>query len=561
MMTVDEEGTVSALRAHRNAVDPVILNHAGRIVKSTGDGVLVEFSSAVAAVSAALQVQNLMRDRNQDLPESRRMQFRVGINVGDVVIDDAGDVLGDSVNVAARIESLADPGGIAVTNAVFEAVRGKVEAEFADAGEHELKNIPTPVHIWKAKRPTDTPSSSRPAQRTLATVAVMPFDNMSGDAEQDYFADGITEDLITALSFDRSLAVVARNSTFAYRDNPADVRTVARELDATHVVEGSVRRSEDQLRITAQLIDAESGHHIWAERYDRTLADIFELQDELVEVITARLRPTIMSIEGRRRASTEAQSFDAWDLTLQGWFHANKHTTEGFRKGVDLMEQARELEPTFVPAVTGAALIWMWLALSGWRHDAVNPWERAQDASDLAYRLDPDDYDAMLARSVTKSFVGDPVEGARLARRLIDINPHAAIGHHCLGIGLYLDGKSDEAIPVQTDAWRLGRHEPWRYDTANDLAYSHYLISNYEAAVTWGEQALLLVDDWLQTRIILAAAYGQLDRSDGGRPHVEAILEHRPAFSCTKHRERLLFTRQEDREHITQGLLRAGLPE
>ena len=260
MMAADEDGTLAALRAHMNASDPVILNHGGRLVKSTGDGAIFEFPSAVAAVQACLDLQALMAVRNAELPEGRRMRYRLGVNLGDVVIDDAGDVFGDGVNVAARVEPLADPGGVAITNAVMDAVRGKVDAEFVDTGEHQLKNIPRLVRVWRTGGEALTPVQPRREQRTVATVAVLPFDNMSADPDQDYFADGLTEDPLTNLAHEPYLAVVSRNSSFAYRGTAKDIRTIARELDATHVMEGSVRKAGNHVRVTAQLIDAESGH-------------------------------------------------------------------------------------------------------------------------------------------------------------------------------------------------------------------------------------------------------------------------------------------------------------
>ena len=294
MMAEDEDGTLSSLRAHRNVLDPVVLNYGGRIVKATGDGLLVEFPSATSALEAAAESQRLMKDRNETLPESRRMHFRMGINLGDVVADESGDIFGDGVNVAARIEPLADPGGVAVSDSVARAVSGTSKVKLSDAGEYSLKNIPRAVRVWRMHSRSGQPVAAVSAERrVVAAVAVLPFDNMSADPDQEYFVDGITEDLITALSYDRSLAVVARNSTFVYKDKATDTRIVARELDATHVVEGSVRKAGSQVRVTAQLIDAETGHHIWAERYDRELEGIFELQDELVQSIASRLGPSL----------------------------------------------------------------------------------------------------------------------------------------------------------------------------------------------------------------------------------------------------------------------------
>ncbi len=561
MMAEDEAGTLAALQAHRNATDPVILNHGGRIVKSTGDGVLVEFSSATAAVSAAAQVQDVMRERNSELPESRRMLVRLGLNLSEIVVDDAGDIFGDGVNVAARVETLADPGGIAVTNAVYEAVRGKTESEFTDDGEHELKNIPRPVRIWKIQGAPATSAEPRPTlRRTIATIAVLPFDNMSDDSEQEYFADGITEDLITVLSYDEYLAVVARNSTFAYKGQSKDIRTIAREIDATHVVEGSVRRSGDRIRVTAQLIDAETGHHIWAERYDRELHDIFEVQDELVEAITAKLTPSLRDTAGRRRSIGDTGSYDAWDLTIRGQYEANRYTMDGLLAGIEFFDRARELEPDFANAIASSAGAWFFLAFFGWRDETINPWHRGQQDAECAYALASDDYQTLGAMTLATGLAGKSDDAERFARRMIELNPHGYLGFHVLGAILAGIGTLDEAVEASTNAWRLGRHEPLRFDTASDIGYAHYLLGNYEAALAWGKQSIDLVPDYLQSNVLLAAVYAQLGRAAEAEKPIDVVLTSRPGFSCEKHRTRLVYRRTQDRDLIIDGLLKAGLP-
>jgi adenylate cyclase len=561
MMAADEDGTLSALRAHRTAIDPIVLNHGGRIVKSTGDGVLVEFPSAREAVSGAVEIQDLMRIRADELPASRRMQLRIGINLGDVVVDETGDVYGDGVNVAARLEGIAPPGGIAISDAVYAAVRGSAGATFVDRGHHELKNIPEPVRVWMLGTPAETTQPDAARRRTIATVAVLPFDNMSGDPDQAYFADGITEDLLTAVSYDADLAVVARNSTFAYKGRATDIRTIARELDATHIVEGSVRKSGTRVRVTAQLIDAETGHHVWAERFDRELVDIFDLQDELVESITVRLRPAFWDAAGRRRATGDARSFDAWDLTIRGQFHLNTHTLDGFEKSIEFFERARAIEPDLVAAIAGSAGAWLLLAISGWRREGVNPWERGLVDAETAYRLAPDDYAALGSIAAATNVTGEPERGIAITRRMIELNPHASFGYHMLGANLNVAGRQEEAVSALTDAWRLGRHEPIRYDIANDLAYSHYMLHNYDAAVTWGQQAIRLHPRYLQSHLALAAALAQLNRLDEAHRHVAAVMRAQPDFSCARYRGRILYLNDDDRDHIVDGLHKAGLPD
>jgi len=562
MMAEHEDDTLSALRAHLNIIEPVMLNGGGRIVKKTGDGILVEFFSAVAALTASVEIQELMRSRNEEIPESRRMEFRVGINLGDVVIDDTGDVFGDGVNIAARVEAVADPGGVSVTDAVYQAVTGKVDAKFADDGEHEFKNIDRAVKVWKVDQAAtvDVPLSVTES-RNLAVVAVMPFDNMSGDEDQEYFADGITEDLLTALSYNNDLAVIARNSTFAYKGRATDIRTIARELDATHVVEGSVRRSGGRVRVTAQLIDAESGHHIWAERFDRDLTDIFDLQDELVGMIAAKLLPTLWDRAGTAMVSREASTFDAWDLTIRGQFLVNSFDADQVREGLRLYDDARALEPDFVAAVARSSLAWFFLAWSGWRDEITNPWKRAQADAASAYRLDPSGYMALSAMALASGVAGSWEDGVKYGRRMVELDPYGMLGHQMLGNNLDKAGRHVEAVRSLTEAWRLGRHEPFRFDIANDLAHAHYMDQNYEPALVWGQQALQLNDEYLQIHLVMAAILAQLDRTDDGRRHVKAVLEVRPNFSCAKHRSRLAYSLDHDRDQMIEGLLKAGLPE
>lgn len=555
MMAANEDDTMAVLRAHRNTLDPVMLNHGGRIVKNTGDGLIVEFPSATAAVGACLEAQRVMSVRNDELPASRRMQFRMGVNLGDVVEDESGDLFGDGVNVAARIEAECEPGGVVVSDSVARAVGGTTDVGLVDMGERTLKNIPRPVRIWKLAA-GDTPSPAVVStKRTVATVAVLPFDNMSADPEQEYFVDGITEDLITALSYDKNLAVVARNSTFAYRNTPIDARTIARELDATHIVEGSARRAADKIRVTAQLVDAETGHHVWAERFDRDLEDVFSLQDDLVTEITTHISPSLRASVGHRQLT---RSVSAWDLTIRGEYLVNTFTVEGILAGLDLLDKARALEPHSAGPAAVSALARSALLFMGHREPGINQFDRFMADAEEAHRLDPNDYRSVWALGWARMNTR-PEEGRDIALRMIDLNPYGAAGYHILGFSLCSLGERDRAVEAQTTAWRLGRHEPWRFDTANDLAYSHYLSGGYEAAVEWGEESLRLLD-YLQARIVLAAANAQLGRSDQARRHCGAVMRQRPNFRLSSYRSRISFVNEADREHIVEGLQKAGLP-
>ena len=558
MMALDEDGTLAALRAHRAAIDPLIANHGGRIVKTTGDGLLVEFPGAEAAVRSGLAMHSAMDARNEALPASRRMTLRIGINLADVIVDESNDIFGDGVNVAARLESIADPGGISVSESVRDRLVGTID--FEDAGFQQLKGVPGMMRVWKT-RSADVPGKSDLGSlpRSLATIAVLPFENLGGDSEQEYFADGIAEDLIGALSHDRELALLSRSSTFAYKGRNLDVRLIARELDATHVVTGSVRKASDRLRLTAQLIDGESGATNWSEKYDRMEADVFELQDELVETITTRVAPSVRHAVGRRRSSRP--QLDAWDLTIRGQYELNSYTRNGLERSIGLFAQARELDPTFATPVAHSAGARLALALMfGVRGDGATPFETARREAELAMKLDENDFFARLATSMVSTMHGAPEAGAHHAQWLIDRNPLAPIPHNMLGLALISMGRADEAIEAQTRAWQLGVHEPMRFDVANDLAYSHFAMDALDAAVSWAGQGLRLRDH-LQTHYVAAATLGLLGRAEEASRSVMRILELIPTFSAGRLAKRLVYPDDRTRQRFVEGLLLAGLPE
>ena len=356
-MGSDEEGTLARLKAHRKEViDPKIAEHRGRIVKTTGDGVLIEFPSVVDAVRCAVAVQQQMADRNSAEEQGKRIEFRVGINVGDIIID-GDDIYGDGVNIAARLEGLADPGGVSISGRVYEDVRDKLDFAFDDIGEQSLKNIARPVRAYKVVLDGSwtkaTPALTLPDK---PSISILPFQNLSGDPEQEYFADGIVEEITTALSRIRWLFVIARNSSFSYKGKAVDVKQVARELGVRYVLEGSVRRGGNRVRVTAQLIDAISGAHIWAERYDRDLIDIFAVQDEITAAVTIAIAPAIAGAEQQRAMRKPPESLDAWAAYQRGLWHLSKVTTEDNALAQKLFQQSIDLDPTFSGAYVGLVM-------------------------------------------------------------------------------------------------------------------------------------------------------------------------------------------------------------
>jgi len=361
LMGDDEEGTLAALTAHlAELIEPCIAEHRGRVVKTTGDGLLAEFASVVDAVRCAVAFQEGMAERNSDTPGDRRLEFRIGVNLGDVIIQD-GDVFGDGVNVAARLEGLAEPGGIVVSGTVHEHVRSKLDLGFNDLGPRSVKNIAEPVRAFGVRLEDDLPAAagfgpSEPLPLSdKPSIAVLPFVNMSGDPEQEYFADGISEDIITALSRIRWFLVIARNSSFSYKNTSPDVRDVARDLDVRYVLEGSVRKAGGRVRVTAELIDASVGSHIWAERYDRDLADIFAVQDEITQTVVGAIEPELSCAEQERARQKPPDNLDAWDFYQRGQWHFNRITPEDLARAKVMFQRAMDLDPGFGAAYAGLA--------------------------------------------------------------------------------------------------------------------------------------------------------------------------------------------------------------
>ena len=500
LMGADEEGTLRQLKSHRKElVDPKITEHRGRIVKTTGDGLLVEFVSVVDAVRCAVDVQRAMLERTAHLPAEKRIQFRVGINVGDIIVDD-DDIYGDGVNVAARLEALADPGGIMVSRVVHDQVQDKLGFEFDDMGEQAVKNIARPVGVHRihlterASGPiapvfgkTEHAGSERPS------IAVLPFANMSGDPEQEYFADGISEDIITGLSKLRWFFVIARNSSFTYKGKSVDVKRAARELGVRYVLEGSVRKGGNRVRITAQLIDAATGNHIWADRYDGDLTDIFALQDEITHKVVAAIEPKLLEAEAVRSQGRSSEDFGAWDMVMHAnslFWRLNKPDGEA---AVAMLRRAVAQYPDYGPAHSMLAFILLISGRLAWTSaelEAQVP--EAQKLAAKAISLDSSDPWAHLALgfvAYTKRATDEAVE--EFARAL-DLNPNFAAAHGYLALALALADRSKEAIAHGEQAIRMSPHDPQTGLFNVALAAAHYLEGRFNEAVALGRKAVQL---------------------------------------------------------------------
>ena len=432
LMGADEAGTLACLKEHRRErIDPKLAEFGGRIVKTTGDGMLVEFPSAVDAVKCASEIQDAMAGRNTDVPDNIRMQFRIGINLGEIIIDTDGDIFGDGVNIAARLEELAMPGTVNISEDVYRQVHGRLDAGLEDLGPQTLKNIANPVKVYRVG--TDNVKSAdgaTPAGEVTAdvafvsrpAVAVLPFDNMSRDAEQEYFVDGIAEDIITGLSLWRSFPVIARNSSFSYKGQKIDVKQVGKELGARYVLEGSVRKAGNRLRITAQLIDTETAAHVWAERFDREMEDIFDLQDEITERIVTAIAPEMARAEEQRAIKKQPADLGAWDLCHRGQWHIYRYTKEDNEKSQEFIERAIALDPNWAVPHTWIAYVHLMNALLGFRDDPAQSFKLSVAAAERSVRLDGQDPLARGTLSLANIWIDLP-RAISEAEKAIALNP------------------------------------------------------------------------------------------------------------------------------------------
>ena len=568
LMGVDEEGTLARLTAHRtDLINPCIAEHRGRVVKTTGDGLLVEFASVVDAVRCAVSFQEGMGERNKDTPEDRRIEFRIGVNLGDVIVQD-DDVFGDGVNVAARLEGLAEPGGVVVSGTVHEHVRSKLDFGFDDLGVRELKNIAEPVHAFSVGSAKAVLSmSASKTQKSLPlpdkpSIAVLPFDNMSGDPEQEYFSDGITEDIITALAKNRWLSVTARNSTFAYKGQSPDIRRVAKELGADYVVEGSVRKSGKRIRITAQLIDANSGNHIWAERYDRDVGDIFAVQDEITQTIAATIEPELGAVESQKARRKPTENLDAWDCYHLALSNMDRFDKDGNAEAQRLFRKAIKADPHF--AVAHARLAYC-MAASTVYFEAEPTVEFLDEALRVAQRATLlDDQDAL------GHFAVGRIQLLRLEydhaiaefQTSVELNPNLAQAHCGLGDSLAYAGRLDESTSCFEEAVRLSPHDPYRWGFLMYGSLAHLFSKRHELAAEWAEKAVRVPNSHYWANAALVAALGHLNRPDEARSAVVDLLRRRPGFSCSFAKDHLFYLKDSAQiEHYVDGLRDAGVPE
>jgi adenylate cyclase len=563
MMGADEAGTHAAFKAHRSAVYPVILNHGGRIVKNTGDGFLLEFPSIVGAMESAIAMQTLMAERNSHLPADRVMQFRLGVHMGDVMADE-DEVFGDDVNIAVRLETVAVPGGVAVSGKAYGEASKHLSATFVDSGNHRLKNIAEPINVWTWKpagsdagrEPRDT--SNLPAQYRTAIVGVLPFANRS-DSADEYFSDGLTEDLIHALSLQSFYRVLSRNSTFSFKGKNLSARLIAREIDATYLIQGSVRRAGTKIRVTAELIAPESGEQLWTGRYDRDMGDLFAMQDEITTSLSAALAPEIYRAEASAPARSSSTDLTAWDRFLRGLSHYYQQTKADFEASIGLFREAIVLDPALSIARAYLATILVQGVQYGWIRSTRELWTEAMNLAESSVRLDPRSSFAFSILSYVHAMEGNYEAAMEAAKKAVKLNPYDMGARGVLGICHLVIGEHRAAIELFSTAVQRGNSDP-RYQWAALNTFSHYLLGQYDASLSWAREALYMNPNHLQVLAVRSAALAQSGRTEEAAKAVEVLLGSFPGFTVARHLRNFRWKTPADIAHYRDGLLKAGLP-
>jgi TolB-like protein/class 3 adenylate cyclase len=563
LIGADEEGTLNRLKAIRaNVIDTKISEHHGRIVKTTGDGLLVEFTSVVDALRCASEWQRGMAERNASAPDDNRIEFRIGVHQGDIVVED-DDIFGDGVNVAARLEGLAEPGGICVSARVQEDVAGRLDLTFDDIGEQSLKNITRPVRVYRVRLAVGgneakvTPTESGPAL-TLPdkpSIAVLPFQNMSGDPEQEYFADGMVEEIITALSRIRWLFVIARNSSFAYKGQSVDVKQVGRELGVRYVLEGSVRKAGQRVRITGQLVDALTGTHLWADRFDGSLEDIFELQDRVASSVAGVIEPALQHAEIRRSAETRTSDLTAYDLYLQALPHTLWQERDRIARALDLLGSAIERDPRYGPALALAAHCHQQIVNNGWFEDRETTRRTALDFARRAIRVGGDDPGVLGTAALVLGSFGDIDAALALVDHSLAVNPSFAFGWYRSGMLRLWAGQPDVAIEHFETSLRLNPRDRMEGRSLTAIGIALFLQRRFDEAAAKLVVSLEGLPSFTTTYRFLASCYAHMGRLDEARAIVTRLKAITPVIVPSD----IPYRNPEHRELFLSGLrLAAG---
>ena len=563
MMGADEAGTHATFKAHRSAIYPIILNHGGRLVKNTGDGFLLEFPSVVGAIESSVQIQTLMTERNGQLPADRLMEFRLGIHMGDVMADE-DEVFGDGVNIAVRLEAVAAPGGVAVSGKAYQEASKHLSVPLVEAGSHRFKNIEQaiPVWTWEPERSETRGREARetaelPTQYRTAIVGVLPFVNLSDRAEE-YFSDGLTEDLILALSLQSFFRVLSRNATFSFKGKDLSTRLIAREIDATYLIQGSVRRAGNKIRVTAQLIAPESGEQLWAGRYDSDIGDLFAMQDELTTKLSAAIAPEIFRAEASAPARPSADP-TAWDRFLKGLSRYYRHTKTDFEASIDLFRQATVLDPTLSIARAYLATIMVQGLQYGWIQSTRELWTEAMSLAESSVQLDPRSSFAFGLLSYMHAMEGNHDAAMEAAKRAVSLNPYDMGARGILGLCHFAIGEHEQAIELFSTAVQRGNSDP-RYKWTALLAFTHYMLRQYDAALSWTREAMYLNPNHLQVLSVRAATLAQMGQAEEAAKATQVLLNCFPSVTVERHLRNFRWKNPADIAHYREGLLKAGIP-
>ena len=566
---LDEEGTHVRLRERlRGLADPKISEHRGKVVKHTGDGVLAEFGSVVDAVRCAIEVQRGMAEQNATMPQVKRIEFRIGIHVGDIIVDD-NDIFGDGVNIAARLEGIAEPGGVCISDDAQRQVRGKVDFAFEDMGPQNLKNIVEPMRAWRLRmNASGSPAApiEPPVESTQAlalpdkpSIAVLPFQNMSGDPEQEYFADGMVEEITTALSRFKWLFVIARNSSFTFKGKAVDVKEVGRRLGVRYVLEGSVRKASGKVRITGQLVDAVTGAHIWADRFERDMADVFALQDEVTVAVVSAIQPKLFQTEIAMATRRRPENLTAYDLFLRAMQQFYLSTREGLAEAIRLAHRALELDPQFGLVTALAGVCHMQRVLYGYAVDPQFDRKEAVRLLRLALSIDDGDPDTIAMAAIISAYmVGDCEREIEMANRAVALNPNSFLAWSSRGHVFRIAGLPEEAIRSFERAIRTSPVDPRLHLMFVGMGMAFIELGRFDEAIVAGKKAQRQNPSFPPASFCLASAFAHLGRDGEAREAAARLLETDPAFTISARMGR---RRQSHLKLLIEGLRKAGLPE
>lgn len=562
IMGKDEAGTLAALiELRKTIVEPAVSGHYGRIAKLMGDGALIEFASAVDAVECAIAIQNASAAHNAKLSDDKTIRLRIGINLGDIIVEH-GDIYGDGINVAARLEAIAEPGGTCVSGTVFDQVAGKLDTGFEDLGLQEVKNIANPVRVYRVGYDAaESPPAVNPPLPDKPTIAVLPLDDLSGEKEQQYFCDAVAEDLTTALSRFDWLFVAARNAAFAYRGETLDIKRIGRELGVRYVLEGSVRRIGRKVRVNVQLVDTETLGHAWADRIDREMDDIFDLQDDVVGRIASTVAPEIIQAEIGRTSRKPPETFGPWDHYLRAVEHYYAMTADDIEKAVGHLEEAFKVDPQFAAAYGLRSLCETHAAARGWHRPVKAAYEVAGRFAELAVRLSPTSPETNEAHAFMLLCTGRAREAAIVAQRSVELNPYFARAHAVLGHALVHSGDPEGGLAACEKGLRSTPRDQrgsWLYDA---LGHIYFFLGQYEKAIDVSHRALQYDPSLFGALVTLACANAQLGRQDEAQRAVDRLVAYIPGYSVRAVRKNPMFSDPAFANKLIESLELAGLPE